>query len=190
MRPNILVLGYKRNWRTASPQSLEDYVGILQYGHTGSSTSWGHWHLVVAPLRAAVTCSGFSWADSAPSINCLLLPPSSDAFDFKYGVCLMRMKEGLNVSRVLQAHGRWLWLARDAQRHGVVGCASQHHVPRQRPQFWQAITPVLGSKGMGIVRHCCAALALLLPPQLTPHSRQQSTLRMALAAEQPQARVG
>ncbi|XP_050167010.1 solute carrier family 12 member 3 isoform X2 [Myiozetetes cayanensis] len=57
MRPNILVLGYKRDWRTASPQSLEDYVGILH-----------------------------------------------DAFDFKYGVCLMRMKEGLNVSRVLQAY--------------------------------------------------------------------------------------
>ncbi|NXJ75159.1 S12A3 protein, partial [Trogon melanurus] len=57
MRPNILVLGYKRNWRTASLQSLEDYVGILH-----------------------------------------------DAFDFKYGVCLMRMKEGLNVSRVVQAH--------------------------------------------------------------------------------------
>ncbi|NWV05190.1 S12A3 protein, partial [Ptilonorhynchus violaceus] len=57
MRPNILVLGYKRDWQTASPQSLEDYVGILH-----------------------------------------------DAFDFKYGVCLMRMKEGLNVSRVLQAH--------------------------------------------------------------------------------------
>ncbi|XP_075017092.1 solute carrier family 12 member 3 [Calonectris borealis] len=57
MRPNILVLGYKRNWQTASPQSLEDYVGILH-----------------------------------------------DAFDFKYGVCLMRMKEGLDVSRVMQAH--------------------------------------------------------------------------------------
>ncbi|NXD77862.1 S12A3 protein, partial [Halcyon senegalensis] len=57
MRPNILVLGYKRNWRTVSPQSLEDYVGILH-----------------------------------------------DAFDFKYGVCLMRMKDGLNVSRVMQAH--------------------------------------------------------------------------------------
>uniref|UniRef100_A0A8C3V4B7 Solute carrier family 12 member 3 n=1 Tax=Catharus ustulatus TaxID=91951 RepID=A0A8C3V4B7_CATUS len=72
MRPNILVLGYKRNWRTASPQSLEDYVGILH-----------------------------------------------DAFDFKYGVCLMRMKEGLNVSQVLQAHGKWFWVARDAQRHGM-----------------------------------------------------------------------
>ncbi|XP_072728483.1 solute carrier family 12 member 3 isoform X1 [Ciconia boyciana] len=57
MRPNILALGYKRNWRTVSPQSLEDYVGILH-----------------------------------------------DAFDFKYGVCLLRMKEGLNVSHVIQAH--------------------------------------------------------------------------------------
>ncbi|NXR06255.1 S12A3 protein, partial [Semnornis frantzii] len=57
MRPNILVLGYKRNWRTVAPQSLEDYVGILH-----------------------------------------------DAFDFKYSVCLMRMKEGLNVSHVIQAH--------------------------------------------------------------------------------------
>ncbi|XP_075365787.1 solute carrier family 12 member 3 isoform X2 [Mycteria americana] len=57
MRPNILALGYKRNWRTVSPQSLEDYVGILH-----------------------------------------------DAFDFKYGVCLLRMKEGLNISQVIQAH--------------------------------------------------------------------------------------
>ncbi|NXK97582.1 S12A3 protein, partial [Formicarius rufipectus] len=68
MRPNILVLGYKRNWRTASPQSLEDYVGILH-----------------------------------------------DAFDFKYGVCLMRMKEGLNVSRVLQAHVDSTTLASEQQ---------------------------------------------------------------------------
>ncbi|NXR42693.1 S12A3 protein, partial [Zosterops hypoxanthus] len=68
MRPNILVLGYKRDWRTASPQSLEDYVGILH-----------------------------------------------DAFDFKYGVCLMRMKEGLNISRVLQAHVDPTTLANEQQ---------------------------------------------------------------------------
>ncbi|NWW70421.1 S12A3 protein, partial [Climacteris rufus] len=68
MRPNILVLGYKKNWRTASPQSLEDYVGILH-----------------------------------------------DAFDFKYGVCLMRMKEGLNISRELQAHVDSTTLAREQQ---------------------------------------------------------------------------
>ncbi|KAM8799289.1 solute carrier family 12 member 3 [Eudromia elegans] len=57
MRPNILALGYKRNWQTAHPQTVEDYIGILH-----------------------------------------------DAFDFKYGVCLMRMKEGLDVSRMMQAH--------------------------------------------------------------------------------------
>ncbi|NXL65500.1 S12A3 protein, partial [Chordeiles acutipennis] len=68
MRPNILVLGYKRNWRMASLQSLEDYVGILH-----------------------------------------------DAFDFKYGVCVMRMKEGLNVSRVLQAHADPTTLAGEQQ---------------------------------------------------------------------------
>ncbi|NXX05279.1 S12A3 protein, partial [Larus smithsonianus] len=68
MRPNILALGYKRNWRTVSPQSLEDYVGILH-----------------------------------------------DAFDFKYGVCLMRMKEGLNVSRVMQAHADPAALAGEQQ---------------------------------------------------------------------------
>ncbi|XP_066860769.1 solute carrier family 12 member 3 isoform X2 [Anser cygnoides] len=57
MRPNILALGYKRDWQVAAPQSVEDYVGTLH-----------------------------------------------DAFDFKYGVCLLRMKEGLNVSRAVQAH--------------------------------------------------------------------------------------
>ncbi|XP_077642465.1 solute carrier family 12 member 3 [Lonchura striata] len=72
MRPNILVLGYKRNWRTASPQSLEDYVGILH-----------------------------------------------DAFDFKYGVCLMRMKEGLNVSRVLQAHVNSTFEAAEHPKNGT-----------------------------------------------------------------------
>ncbi|XP_039931270.1 solute carrier family 12 member 3 isoform X4 [Hirundo rustica] len=72
MRPNILVLGYKRNWQTASPQSLEDYVGILH-----------------------------------------------DAFDFKYGVCLMRMKEGLNVSRVLQAHVNPTFEAAEHPKNGT-----------------------------------------------------------------------
>ncbi|NXS61640.1 S12A3 protein, partial [Brachypteracias leptosomus] len=72
MRPNILVLGYKRNWRTVNPQSLEDYVGILH-----------------------------------------------DAFDFKYGVCLMRMKEGLNISRVMQAHADLTALASEQQTSTV-----------------------------------------------------------------------
>lgn len=51
----MLVLGYKRNWRTVSPQNLEDYVGILQYGQAGSSALWGRRHPVAAPRLGAGT---------------------------------------------------------------------------------------------------------------------------------------
>uniref|UniRef100_A0ABM5ETX5 Solute carrier family 12 member 3 isoform X2 n=1 Tax=Pogona vitticeps TaxID=103695 RepID=A0ABM5ETX5_9SAUR len=57
IKPNVLVIGYKKNWQTAHPQTVDDYIGILH-----------------------------------------------DAFDFRYGVCVMRMKEGLNISRLMQAH--------------------------------------------------------------------------------------
>ncbi|CAI5781881.1 solute carrier family 12 member 3 isoform X1 [Podarcis lilfordi] len=57
MKPNVLVIGYKKNWQAAHPQTVEEYIGILH-----------------------------------------------DAFDFKYGVCMMRMKEGLNISRLVQSH--------------------------------------------------------------------------------------
>ncbi|XP_073912068.1 solute carrier family 12 member 3 isoform X5 [Castor canadensis] len=57
MKPNILVVGFKKNWRSAPPATVEDYIDILH-----------------------------------------------DAFDFNYGVCIMRMREGLNISEVMQAH--------------------------------------------------------------------------------------
>uniref|UniRef100_G1MEF6 Solute carrier family 12 member 3 n=1 Tax=Ailuropoda melanoleuca TaxID=9646 RepID=G1MEF6_AILME len=57
MKPNILVVGFKKNWQSAHPATVEDYIGILH-----------------------------------------------DAFDFNYGVCVLRMREGLNVSEVMQAH--------------------------------------------------------------------------------------
>ncbi|KAE8608204.1 hypothetical protein XENTR_v10011426 [Xenopus tropicalis] len=57
MRPNVLVMGFKKNWSTSHPRSTENYVGILH-----------------------------------------------DALDFKCGLCLLRMKEGINISRVMQAH--------------------------------------------------------------------------------------
>uniref|UniRef100_A0A672UF38 Solute carrier family 12 member 3 n=1 Tax=Strigops habroptila TaxID=2489341 RepID=A0A672UF38_STRHB len=75
MRPNIPVLGYKRNWRMVSSQSLEDYVGILH-----------------------------------------------DAFDFKYGVCLMRMKEG---SRAAPSIG-WSWLG------------ATQNIPGSKDYSWEA----------------------------------------------------
>nr|XP_005899980.1 PREDICTED: solute carrier family 12 member 3 [Bos mutus] len=57
MKPNILVIGFKKNWQSAHPATVEDYIGILH-----------------------------------------------DAFDLNYGVCVMRMREGLNISEVMQAH--------------------------------------------------------------------------------------
>lgn len=112
MRPNIVTLGYKRDWQAAAPQSLEDYVGILQYALCR--------HLV-APCaslsQAVVSCccvpiSGEPEGGTT-AVSCLL-PPSSDAFDFKHGVCLLRLREGLNVSRVPQAHSKCC-------RYAVVG---------------------------------------------------------------------
>ncbi|OWK15752.1 SLC12A3 [Cervus elaphus hippelaphus] len=59
MKPNILVVGFKKNWQSAQPATVEDYIGMLH-----------------------------------------------DAFDFNYGVCVMRMREGLNISEVMQAHSQ------------------------------------------------------------------------------------
>lgn len=45
------------------------------------------------------------WGPEEPDpISCL----SSDAFDFNYGVCVMRMREGLNISEVMQAHSEYM----------------------------------------------------------------------------------
>ncbi|XP_030042516.1 solute carrier family 12 member 3 [Microcaecilia unicolor] len=57
LKPNTLILGYKKNWRQDTSESLENYVGIIR-----------------------------------------------DAFDLNFGVCLLRMKEGLDTSRTMQAH--------------------------------------------------------------------------------------
>ncbi|GCC20647.1 hypothetical protein chiPu_0019212 [Chiloscyllium punctatum] len=55
MKPNTLVIGYKRDWRTDNPQDVENYVGILH-----------------------------------------------DAFDFEYGLIILRISQGLDISRILQ----------------------------------------------------------------------------------------
>ncbi|XP_043072701.1 solute carrier family 12 member 3 isoform X1 [Puntigrus tetrazona] len=57
MKPNVLVMGFKKNWRKAQPGVIENYIGILH-----------------------------------------------DAFDLQYGLCVLRMKEGLDISRTMQAH--------------------------------------------------------------------------------------
>ncbi|XP_054856363.1 solute carrier family 12 member 3 [Eublepharis macularius] len=71
MKPNVLVMGYKKNWQVAHPRTLEDYIGILH-----------------------------------------------DALDFKYGVCIVRMKEGLNISTLMQAHINPVFDPEDPQKNG------------------------------------------------------------------------
>uniref|UniRef100_A0A8C9T7U4 Solute carrier family 12 member 3 n=1 Tax=Scleropages formosus TaxID=113540 RepID=A0A8C9T7U4_SCLFO len=58
LKPNTLVIGFKRNWRTADVTELQNYVGVLH-----------------------------------------------DAFDFEYGVVMLRLSQGLDISHIIQAEG-------------------------------------------------------------------------------------
>ncbi|XP_069758934.1 solute carrier family 12 member 1 isoform X2 [Narcine bancroftii] len=55
MKPNTLVIGYKRDWRTINFWDVDNYVGILH-----------------------------------------------DAFDFEFGLIILRINQGLDISRILQ----------------------------------------------------------------------------------------
>ncbi|TMS05495.1 Solute carrier family 12 member 3, partial [Larimichthys crocea] len=57
MKPNVLLMGFKKDWCSDTPQAAHSYIGILH-----------------------------------------------DAFDLQYGVCMLRMREGLDVSRPSQSH--------------------------------------------------------------------------------------
>ncbi|XP_053478961.1 solute carrier family 12 member 3 isoform X1 [Ictalurus furcatus] len=57
IRPNVLVMGFKKNWCKCPPTIIDNYIGILH-----------------------------------------------DSFDLQYGVCVLRMKEGLDLSYKMQAH--------------------------------------------------------------------------------------
>uniref|UniRef100_A0A7N8XEM6 Solute carrier family 12 member 3 n=1 Tax=Mastacembelus armatus TaxID=205130 RepID=A0A7N8XEM6_9TELE len=57
IKPNVLLAGFKKDWRSDTPQATHSYIGILH-----------------------------------------------DAFDLHYGVCVLRLKEGLDVSHPSQGH--------------------------------------------------------------------------------------
>uniref|UniRef100_A0A3Q0RJE9 Solute carrier family 12 member 3 n=1 Tax=Amphilophus citrinellus TaxID=61819 RepID=A0A3Q0RJE9_AMPCI len=61
MKPNVLLMGFKKDWRSDTPQAAHNYIEILH-----------------------------------------------DAFDLQFGVCVLRMKEGLDVSHPSQSHGESL----------------------------------------------------------------------------------
>ncbi|KAM3609710.1 uncharacterized protein V6R79_019022 [Siganus canaliculatus] len=57
IKPNVLFMGFKKDWRSDAPQAANSYIGILH-----------------------------------------------DAFDQQYGVCMLRMRDGLDVSQAFQSH--------------------------------------------------------------------------------------
>ncbi|KAK5923040.1 hypothetical protein CgunFtcFv8_000046 [Champsocephalus gunnari] len=57
IKPNVLLMGFKKDWQSDTPQAADNYIGILH-----------------------------------------------DAFDLQYGVCILRLMEGLDVSHTAQSH--------------------------------------------------------------------------------------
>uniref|UniRef100_UPI0037E8B37A solute carrier family 12 member 1 n=1 Tax=Semicossyphus pulcher TaxID=241346 RepID=UPI0037E8B37A len=66
MKPNTLMIGFKRNWRNSGTEGVQSYVGILH-----------------------------------------------DAFDFEYGTVMLRMKQGLDVSHIVEAEDEMLKAEKD-----------------------------------------------------------------------------
>uniref|UniRef100_A0A3Q2VYM5 Solute carrier family 12 member 3 n=1 Tax=Haplochromis burtoni TaxID=8153 RepID=A0A3Q2VYM5_HAPBU len=56
VKPNVLIMGFKKDWRSDTPQAAHNYIGVI------------------------------------------------DAFDLQFGVCVLRMREGLEVSSPSQSH--------------------------------------------------------------------------------------
>ncbi|MBN3288510.1 S12A3 protein, partial [Polyodon spathula] len=79
LKPNTLFMGFKGNWQKDFPQNMDDYIGTIQQGEQRKTVN----------LQA----SGLS--------SCSL---NFDAFDINYGVCLLRLSEGLDVSAKMEAH--------------------------------------------------------------------------------------
>uniref|UniRef100_A0A8C7IHD3 Solute carrier family 12 member 1 n=1 Tax=Oncorhynchus kisutch TaxID=8019 RepID=A0A8C7IHD3_ONCKI len=60
LKPNILMMGFKKDWRTADTAGVQSYVGVLH-----------------------------------------------DAFDFEYGTVVLRMNQGLDISHIIKAQGKY-----------------------------------------------------------------------------------
>ncbi|XP_025912753.1 solute carrier family 12 member 2 isoform X3 [Apteryx rowi] len=73
MRPNTLVVGFKKNWRQGDMRDVETYINLFQ-----------------TPMAKKVMSSSHR----------LQRNRSSDAFDIQYGVVVIRLKEGLDISHL------------------------------------------------------------------------------------------
>nr|XP_023669925.1 solute carrier family 12 member 1 [Paramormyrops kingsleyae] len=68
LRPNTIVIGFKKDWRTATREEVQNYVGVLH-----------------------------------------------DAFDFEYGLVILRVNQGLDISSIIEAEEEMERLALEQQ---------------------------------------------------------------------------
>ncbi|XP_013881432.1 solute carrier family 12 member 1 [Austrofundulus limnaeus] len=73
MKPNTLMVGFKKNWRTAGAEEVQSYVGVLH-----------------------------------------------DAFDFEYGMVMLRMNQGLDMSHLVQAEEEMLKAAKEQKENEMI----------------------------------------------------------------------
>uniref|UniRef100_A0AAX7V3X5 Solute carrier family 12 member 3 n=1 Tax=Astatotilapia calliptera TaxID=8154 RepID=A0AAX7V3X5_ASTCA len=112
VKPNVLIMGFKKDWRSDTPQAAHNYIGVI------------------------------------------------DAFDLQFGVCVLRMREGLEVSSPSQSHGESL----HAYRTSVsIEPEPQHSTQFQKKQGKKTIDVYWLSDDGG--------LTLLLPYLLTRRKR-------------------
>lgn len=92
-------MGFKTDWRSDSPQAAHSYIGMLQWVQWGSINSAQH----VCTLNIVISSDNHkAFHDKVQHYNNMCF---SDAFDLQYGVCVLRMREGLDVSHPSQSHG-------------------------------------------------------------------------------------
>uniref|UniRef100_A0A669BHD6 Solute carrier family 12 member 3 n=1 Tax=Oreochromis niloticus TaxID=8128 RepID=A0A669BHD6_ORENI len=119
MKPNVLIMGFKKDWRSDTPQAAHNYIGIMR-----------------------------------------------DAFDLQFGVCVLRMREGLEVSNPSQSHGESLhafYSRLHINEPGNAAATPQHSTQFQKKQGKKTIDVYWLSDDGG--------LTLLLPYLLTRRKR-------------------
>lgn len=89
LKPNTLVVGFKNNWRDGEMKEVETYINTLQWVSNG---------FIIPNRRSEIRLS---------SDVCVCF---SDAFDLQYGLVVLRLKEGLDISHIQGQDSSWATL--------------------------------------------------------------------------------
>ncbi|XP_053742807.1 solute carrier family 12 member 3 [Synchiropus splendidus] len=123
--PNVLLMGFKRDWRTDSPQVADDYIGIVH-----------------------------------------------DAFEQQYGVCVLRMREGLDVTQPYRSYVNPCF---DGGDDKIIPCQLQTTATRTAADDPQASSPFQKKQAKKTIDVYWLSddggLTLLLPYLLTRRKR-------------------